>query len=134
MSSPSTAPAAPSDGAAVVETDVLVVGSGPAGIGRRAGPGHLRRGHPGDHLVGRLADTPRAHITNQRTMEVLRDLGVEEEVAAEAAPQELMGNLVYCTRSPGRSWAGCTAGAPGPTGWPTTPRPPPPGSATCRRT
>jgi 2,4-dichlorophenol 6-monooxygenase len=35
---------------------------------------------------GRLADTPRAHITNQRTMETLRDLGVEEEVAAEAAP------------------------------------------------
>jgi 2,4-dichlorophenol 6-monooxygenase len=46
---------------------------------------------------GRLADTPRAHITNQRTMEALRDLGVEEEVMAEAVPQELMGNLVYCT-------------------------------------
>src|SRR3712207_7344173 len=33
-----------------------------------------------------LADTPRAHITNQRTMEVLRDFGVEAEAAALATP------------------------------------------------
>ncbi len=44
-----------------------------------------------------LADTPRAHITNQRTMEILRDLGVEAEVTAEASPQDLMGNTVFCT-------------------------------------
>ena len=41
--------------------------------------------------------TPRAHITNQRTMEILRDLGVENEVAAQAAPQHIMGNNVFCT-------------------------------------
>jgi 2,4-dichlorophenol 6-monooxygenase len=33
-----------------------------------------------------MANTPRAHITNQRTMEVLRDLGraVEDEAYASA--------------------------------------------------
>ena len=41
-----------------------------------------------------LANTPRAHITNQRTFEVLRDLGVEAE--ALAVPQDWMGNTVFC--------------------------------------
>ncbi|MEO7730906.1 MAG: FAD-dependent monooxygenase, partial [Kofleriaceae bacterium] len=44
-----------------------------------------------------LADTPRAHITNQRTMEVLRDLGVEAAALAKATPQALMANNVFCT-------------------------------------
>ena len=46
-----------------------------------------------------LADTPRAHITNQRTMEVLRDLGsdVEDEAYMHATEQDLMGNNVFCT-------------------------------------
>lgn len=44
-----------------------------------------------------LADTPRAHFTNQRTMEILRDLGVEKEAIALATPQELLGDTVFCT-------------------------------------
>ena len=44
-----------------------------------------------------LANTPRAHITNQRTFEVLRDLGVEAEAKARAVPQDWMGNTVFCT-------------------------------------
>ncbi|TIW92185.1 MAG: 2,4-dichlorophenol 6-monooxygenase, partial [Mesorhizobium sp.] len=45
-----------------------------------------------------LSNTPRAHITNQRTMEVLRDLGpnVEAEAMMHASPQELMGENVFC--------------------------------------
>jgi 2,4-dichlorophenol 6-monooxygenase len=45
---------------------------------------------------GWLADTPRAHITNQRAMEVLRDLGLEEKAVAQAVPQHLMANNVFC--------------------------------------
>jgi 2,4-dichlorophenol 6-monooxygenase len=80
-----------------LDTDVLVIGSGPAGSAAA-----LALATYGVRTIvitkyGRLADTPRAHITNQRTMEALRDLGVEEEVVAQAVPQELMGNLVYCT-------------------------------------
>jgi 2,4-dichlorophenol 6-monooxygenase len=80
-----------------METDVLIVGSGPAG-----GAAALALATYGVKTVvitkyGWLADTPRAHITNQRTMEVLRDLGVESEVVAKATPQALMGNNVFCT-------------------------------------
>lgn len=93
-----------------VETDVLIVGSGPAGAG--AALALSTYGVPNIVVTryDRLADTPRAHITNQRTMEVLRDLGVEQEVVAKATPQHLMGNTVFCTSLAGeelgrlRSW------------------------------
>ncbi|WNV77076.1 FAD-dependent monooxygenase [Geodermatophilus sp. DSM 44513] len=78
-------------------TDVLVVGSGPAGSAAALALATYGVSTTVITKYGRLADTPRAHITNQRTMEALRDLGVEEEVVAQAVPQELMGNLVYCT-------------------------------------
>ncbi|MGY1625186.1 FAD-dependent oxidoreductase [Geodermatophilus sp. SYSU D00965] len=80
-----------------LDTDVLVVGSGPAGSSAALALATYGVQTTVITKYGRLADTPRAHITNQRTMEALRDLGVEEEVMAEAVPQELMGNLVYCT-------------------------------------
>ncbi|MEU0971421.1 FAD-dependent monooxygenase [Streptomyces sp. NPDC005917] len=93
-----------------VVTDVLIVGSGPAGAS--AALALSTYGVP-NMVVTRyasLADTPRAHITNQRTMEVLRDLGVEQEVMAKATPQHLMGNTTFCTSLAGeelgrvRSW------------------------------
>ncbi len=44
-----------------------------------------------------LSETPRAHITNQRALEVLRDLGVEKEAYFWGVPKEQMGNNVFCT-------------------------------------
>jgi len=80
-----------------IETDVLIVGSGPAGAASAA----LLSMYGVKNMVvtkwNWTCRTPRAHITNQRTMEVLRDLGIEKEVMAEAAPQEIMGNNVFCT-------------------------------------
>ena len=65
-----------------VETDVLIVGSGPAGA--TAALALSTYGVPNMVVTryGKLADTPRAHITNQRTMEVFRQLGISEEVFA----------------------------------------------------
>lgn len=81
----------------MLETDVLIVGSGPAGSTAAA----LLSSYGIDNIVvtkhGWLADTPRAHITNQRTMEVLRDLGLEEQAMLYGTPNELMGNTVFCT-------------------------------------
>jgi 2,4-dichlorophenol 6-monooxygenase len=81
----------------MIETDVLVVGSGPAGGTAALALSTLGIANVLITRYGWLADSPRAHITNQRTMEVLRDLGVEPEVIARGTPQALMGNNVFCT-------------------------------------
>jgi branched-chain amino acid transport system permease protein len=80
-----------------IETDVLIVGSGPAGVASAA----LLSSYGVPNIMiekySWLANMPRAHITNQRTTEILRELGVEDEVYQDAVPQELMGNNVFCT-------------------------------------
>jgi 2,4-dichlorophenol 6-monooxygenase len=81
----------------LVETDVLVVGSGPAGA---AAALFLATYGTSTVLVtkyNRLSDSPRAHITNQRTMETMRDAGLEARLMREATPWELMGNTTFCT-------------------------------------
>ncbi|WP_328617439.1 FAD-dependent monooxygenase [Amycolatopsis sp. NBC_00355] len=79
------------------DTDVIVIGSGPAG-----GSAALLLATYGVPTVlatkyGWMANTPRAHITNQRTMEVFRDLGVEDKALAVGTPPDLMGDTVLCT-------------------------------------
>ncbi|MGY1823104.1 FAD-dependent oxidoreductase [Geodermatophilus sp. SYSU D00079] len=95
MSSPATT--VPTSGGAAVAVDVLVVGSGPAGASAAL---FLATYGTSTLLVtkyGRLSDTPRAHITNQRTMETMRDMGVEERLMREATPWQYMGNTTFCT-------------------------------------
>jgi 2,4-dichlorophenol 6-monooxygenase len=81
-----------------ITTDVMVIGTGPAGSAMAA----LLATHGVETFVINryrwLANTPRAHITNQRTMEVLRDLGkdVEAEAYMHATGQDLMGENVFC--------------------------------------
>jgi 2,4-dichlorophenol 6-monooxygenase len=82
-----------------INTQVLIIGTGPAGGATAA----LLATYGIENVVVNkyrwLTNTPRAHITNQRTMEVLRDLGseVEAEAYLHATPQEDMGNNVFCT-------------------------------------
>ena len=78
-----------------METDVLIVGSGPAGLSTALNlttygicPTLITK-HPS------VAPTPRAHVTNQRTFEVFRDLGLEAETLAQAVPYTAMPNILF---------------------------------------
>ncbi len=84
-------------GAADLRTDVLVIGSGPAGGGAALALASLGVEHMVITKYRWTANTPRAHITNQRTMEIFRDLGIEDDVLAQGTPNELMGDTVFCT-------------------------------------
>lgn len=79
-----------------MKTDVLIVGAGPSGLASSA----LLSMYGIENLVinkyGWLANTPRAHITNQGTMQVLRDLGYEDRAMQLASKQNLMANNVFC--------------------------------------
>jgi 2,4-dichlorophenol 6-monooxygenase len=59
----------------VLETDVLVIGSGPAGSGAALALATLGVDHMVITKYRWTANTPRSHITNQRTVEIFRDLG-----------------------------------------------------------
>jgi len=80
-----------------IEVPVLIVGAGPAGLVAslslaRHGVGHLTvERHPS------TAHTPRAHIINQRTVEILRALGVSKRFHEVATPQRTMSNNLWVT-------------------------------------
>ncbi|MGK2949757.1 MAG: FAD-dependent monooxygenase [Acidimicrobiales bacterium] len=84
-----------------ITTDVLVVGAGPAGLTLSALL--ARAGVPALTVTKyATANSPRAHITNQRSVEVFRDLGIEDRVMERALPHHLMGKQVFATAFAGR--------------------------------
>jgi len=79
------------------DADVMVVGTGPMGATTA-----LALATYGLRVIALtrqnwLADTPRAHVTNLRAMEVLRSLGLEDDAMARATPWELMGDTTFTT-------------------------------------
>src|SRR6478609_3307539 len=72
-----------------IEVPVLIVGAGPAGLTlalalARYGVAALTvEKHPS------TAHTPRAHIINQRTVEIFRALGISEKFHQVAMPQPI---------------------------------------------
>src|SRR5437764_3356462 len=85
-----------------LDVPVLIVGGGPGGLVSalalsRYGVDYLLvERHPG------TAHTPRAHIVNQRTVEILRHLGIEDRFHAVGTPQELMANNLWVTSLAGQ--------------------------------
>lgn len=88
-----------------IETDVLVVGAGPAGLTTAA----LLAEYGVDAITvtkfPSTAHSPRGHITNQRTMEIFRELGIEGEIGEVAIPQDRMGVNVWATSFAGTELA-----------------------------
>ncbi len=82
---------------AVLETDVLVIGSGPAGSGAALALATLGVDHMVITKYRWTANTPRSHITNQRTVEIFRDLGIDADVLAQGTEHDLMGETVFCS-------------------------------------
>ena len=81
----------------IEHTDVLVIGAGVTGLAatmllHEQGVRSLTIAkHPGP------APQPRAHITNQRTIEIFRDLDMEEEVTEAGTPLQSVDNTVFAT-------------------------------------
>ena len=81
----------------IIEVPVFIVGAGPTGLAvtdllATYGVKTLTiTRYPG------TANSPRAHITNQRCMEVFRDLGMEDRIIGIATPGEFMSNNVWAT-------------------------------------
>jgi 2,4-dichlorophenol 6-monooxygenase len=74
---------------------ILIVGGGGAGLTAsmllaRVGVDHLLvSSRPG------TSDLPKAHVLNQRAMEILEDCGVAEEIAERSTPAEQMAATAY---------------------------------------
>ncbi|MEE5092101.1 FAD-dependent monooxygenase [Xanthomonas euvesicatoria] len=82
-------------------TPVLIVGAGPAGMIEALALARLGIRSTMLTLFPYTAHTPRAHVINQRTMEIFRALGIEDKVVAAADPVEVMENNVWVTTMAG---------------------------------
>ena len=78
-----------------IETDVLIVGTGPAGA-----TAALALSRYGVRCIAISkyrwsAKGPRAHLVNQRAMEVFRDLKAEDKILEQATRNELLAHNVF---------------------------------------
>ncbi|KAL2783615.1 2,4-dichlorophenol 6-monooxygenase [Aspergillus keveii] len=80
-----------------MEVDVLIVGAGVTGLTLALLLADFKVSALAISKHRGTAPSPRAHITNQRTMEVFRDLGVEERVRKVSVPLPGLGNSVMAT-------------------------------------
>jgi len=84
------------------EIDVAIIGAGPVGLTLAA---LLDRQRVTSRVFERrsaLHRDPQAHVINTRTMEILRGLGIEQEVQAEAASPLLLRWVTWCESLAGR--------------------------------
>ena len=81
----------------IVTVDTLVVGAGPSGATAALALATYGVSTLCISKYSSFSSRPRAHIFNQRTMEVLRHFGEEAKAMAVATPHALMGDQIFCT-------------------------------------
>ena len=79
------------------DIDVLIVGTGPMGATTALALATYGIRVQAVSKWNWLANTPRAHITNQRSVEILREFGLEEEARKHATPWDQMGDSLFTT-------------------------------------
>ena len=77
------------------ETQVLIVGGGGAGLTASMLLAQLGVQHVLVNAKPDTSDLPKAHVLNQRAMEVLEDAGAAEEIARRGTPAENMAATAY---------------------------------------
>ena len=87
------------------DTDVLVVGAGPAGLTCALALSTYGIDVTVVTKHRSLSPTPRAHVTNQRTFEIVRDFGLEAEARLFATDYAEMPNVDYCASLVGEEFA-----------------------------
>lgn len=88
-----------------LETTVLIVGGGPAGLTSALAFAQYGVDHILVNKYPGTAHTPRAHIVNQRTVEIMRHLGCERDLLDVATPQAMMQHNLWVTSLAGREIA-----------------------------
>lgn len=84
---------------------MLIVGGGPAGLTTATALAQYGVEHVLVNKYEGTAHTPRAHIVNQRTVEIMRHLGCEDNLLAVATPQEMMRHNLWVENLMGREVA-----------------------------
>jgi 2,4-dichlorophenol 6-monooxygenase len=94
-----------------IETDVFIVGTGPAGAAAALA---LASAGVKNIAITRYRSTspdPRAHITNQRAMEFFRDCGLEQAAKQISTPWSFMGEHVFAASLAGEEFGRISAWA-----------------------
>lgn len=89
----------------IIRVPVLIIGAGPSGLTASL----LLQQYGVDAITvsrfGWTAHNPRAHHLNPRAMEVMRGLGLEQALARDAMPHELVANINWCVSLAGEEIA-----------------------------